>query len=70
MPVKISIEDGKICNDDHGSETVEIWCGLDFDETDCFRLDFIEKIERRVWSTIPDMGDILQAMSNLGFVYS
>ena len=40
------------------------------DETNCFRLDFIEKMERRFWSTAPDMGTVLKRKSNLRFVYS
>jgi len=28
-------------------------------ETDCFGLNFVEKVERRLGSTIPDTGTIL-----------
>ena len=34
-------------------------------EMDCFRVDFITKMERRVRSPTPDMGAVLKRRSNL-----
>ena len=45
----------------------EVWI---INETDCFRLEFIEKMERRFRSTTPDMGTVLKRRSNLKSVYS
>ena len=71
MSVKVSIENGKICNQTTMGERLErigeVWI---VDEADSSRLDFIEKIERRFRSTAPDMGAVLQRRSNLGFVHS
>ena len=71
MSIKISVEKGKICNQTTMGErlerTDEVWIS---DETDCFRLDFIEKMERRFRSTTLDMGAVFKRGSNLRFVYS
>ena len=71
MFMKKSVENGKICNQTTMEERVErigeVWI---VDETDCFRLDFIEKMERRFRITTPDMGAVLKSRSNLRFVYS
>ena len=45
----------------------EVWIVA---ETDCIRLDFFEKIERRFRGTTPDMEAVLKRRSNLRFVYS
>ena len=45
----------------------EVWI---VDETDCFRLDFIKKMDRGFRSAVPDMGAVLKRRSNLRFVYS
>ena len=48
MSMKTSVENGKICNKTTMGERLErigeAWID---NETDCFRLDFIEKIEKR-----------------------
>ena len=71
MSLKILIENGKICNQMTMGERLErigeVWI---VDETDCFRLDSIEKMERRVRSTNPDMGAVLKTRLNLRFLYS
>ena len=50
--MKISVENGKICNQTRMGERLErlgeVWI---VDETDCFGLDFIEKMERGFRST-------------------
>ena len=46
---------------------LEAWI---IDETDCFRLDFFEKMEKRFRSTASDMGAVLKRRSNLRSVYS
>ena len=70
MPVKIAVENGKICNKTMMGERLkrisEVWI---VDETYCFRLDFVEKMERRFRSTSLDMGAVLERKMNLGFVY-
>ena len=69
--MKMSVKNGKICNKTTMRERMErigeVWI---VNETDCFRLDFIEKMERRFRSTTPDMGAVLNRRSNLRFVYS
>ena len=69
--MKISIESGRICNQMMMGETRErigeVWI---VDETDCFRFDFVEKMERRFRSTTPDMRAVLKRRSNLRYVYS
>ena len=73
MPVKISIENGKICKtDDYESEKdridmMRLWIS---DKTDEFRLDFAKTMERRFTSSIPNMGPVLQRRTNLEFLYS
>ena len=58
--MKMSVENGKICNQTTMGERLkricEVWI---VDETNCSRLDFIEKMERRFRSTVPDMGAVL-----------
>ena len=44
----------------------EVWA---VDRVSCFRLDFIKKMERRFWSTTPDMGAVLKRGPNLEFIY-
>ena len=70
MPVKIAVENGKICNKTTMGETVEkineVWI---VDETDSFRLDSAKKTERRFRCTMPDMRAVLQRTTGLGFVY-
>ena len=69
--MKMSVKNGKICNKTTMRERMErigeVWI---VNETDCFRLDFIKKMERRFTSTAPDMGAVLNRRSNLRFVYS
>ena len=71
MSMKLSVEIGKICNQKTMGERLErideVWI---VDETDFFRLDFIEKMERRFRSNTPDMGTVLKRRSNLRFVYN
>ena len=47
MPVKIAVENGKICNKTMMGERLErigeVWI---LDETDSFILDFVERMER------------------------
>ena len=38
-------------------------------EKNGFGLDFVKKTERRFWSTIPDVGAVLQRRTDLGLVY-
>ena len=49
MSMKISVENGKICNQNTMGERLgrigEVWI---VDETGCFRLDFIKKMERNL----------------------
>ena len=69
--MKISVENGKSCNQTTMGERLEkigeVWI---VDETDYFRLDFIEKMDRRIRNTTPDMRAVLKRRSNLRFVYS
>ena len=69
--MKILIENGKINNQTTIGESLErigeVWI---VDETDCFRLDFIEKMERRFRSNTPAIGAVLKRRSNLRFVSS
>ena len=69
--MKTLVENGKICNQTTMGErlkrTGEAWI---VDETDCFRLDFVEKMEKRVSSTTSNMGVVLQRRTYLRFVYS
>ena len=71
MSVKIAVEHGKICSKTTMEEKLlrisEVWI---VDETDNFRLDSGEKMERKFRSTTPDMRAVLQRRTNLGFVYS
>ena len=71
MFVKIAVENGKICNKTTMGERLqrisEVWI---VDETDSFRLDSVKKMERRFRSTTPDMREVLQRRTDLGFVYS
>ena len=56
MSMKISVENGKISNQTTIGERLERNGEVRIvDETDCFILDFIEKMERRFRSTTPDM---------------
>ena len=66
--MKISVENEKICNQTtFGLARIgEVWI---LDETDCFRLDFIERMERGFRSTVPDKGAALKRRSNLRFLY-
>ena len=70
ISMKISVENGKISNQTRMGERLgrigEVWI---IDETDCFRLDFIEKTERRFRSTVTDMGAALKRRSNPRFLY-
>ena len=61
ISVKVIDKSGKICNQRtmRERETEEIWWGWIVDETDGFGLDLIEKTERGIRSTIPDMGPVL-----------
>ena len=69
--MKISVENGKICNQTTTGERLErigeVWIA---DETEYFRLDLIKKMERRFRGTTPDMGAVLKRRSNLRSVYS
>ena len=71
MSMKTSVENGKICNKKTMGERLErigeVWT---VGETDCFRLDFIEKMEKRFRGTAPDTGAVLKRRSNLRFVYN
>ena len=71
MPMKLSVEIGKICNQTTMGERLErvgeVWI---VDETDCFRFDSIKKMERRFRSTTLDMEAVLKRRSNLRFEYS
>jgi len=70
MSMKISVESGSICNQTMMGERLEkigkVWI---VDETDCFRLDAIEKMERGFRSTTTDMGAVHKIWSDLRFVY-
>ena len=61
MSMKISVENGKICNQMTMGETLEriseVWI---VDETNCLRLHFIDKMEKRFRSTTSDMGAVLK----------
>ena len=71
MSMKISVENGKIYNQTMIGERLERIGEVSIvDETDFFRLDFIERMERRFRSTTPDMGAVLKRRSNMTFVYS
>ena len=71
MSMKISVENGKISNQTTmGERLVRLGEGWILDETDCFGMDFIEKMERRFRSTAPDMGAVLKRRLYLRFVYS
>ena len=63
--MKIAAENGKICNKATMGE--EVWFVY---ETDSFRLVCVNKMERRLRSTTPEMRAVLQRRTNLGFVYS
>ena len=69
--MKTSVENGKICNQTTMGERQErldeVWV---VDESDCSGLDFIEEMERRFRSTVPNMGAVLKRRSNLRFVYN
>ena len=69
--MKLSVKNGKICNQTTMRERLErigeVWF---VNEKDCFRLDFVEKMERRFRSTTPDMGAVLKRRLNLRFLYS
>jgi len=52
-----------------GERLKRIGEGWIVDETDSFRLDFIEQMERRFRSTAPDKGAVHNRRSNLRFVY-
>jgi len=71
MPMKISVESGSICNQTMMGERLEkigkVWI---VDETDCFRLDVIEKMERGFRITTTDMGVVRKRRLNLRFVYT
>ena len=71
ISMKISVKDGKICNQTtiggKLERTGEVWI---VNETDCFRLDVTERMERRFRSTTPDMRAVLQRRSSLRFLYS
>ena len=71
ISMEISVENGKICNQTTIGERLErfgeVWIA---DETDWFRWDFFETLERRFRSTTPDMGAELKRRSNLRFLYS
>ena len=64
--MKMFVENRKICYQTAMGEGLErnggVWI---FDEMDCFRLDFIEKMERRFRITTPDMVAVLKGRSNL-----
>ena len=71
MSMKISVENGNICNQTARGERLErIAEDWIVDETDCFGLDFNEKMERRVRSTTPNVGAVLKTRLNLRFVNS
>ena len=69
--MKLSVENGKICSQTMMGKRLErigeVWI---VNEMDCFRLDFIEKIERRFGITTPDLGAVLKRRSNLRFIDS
>ena len=71
MSMKVSVENEKSCNQTTMGERLErlgeTWIVA---ETDYFRLDFIEKMERRFRNTNPDRGAVLKRKSNLRHVYS
>ena len=60
MSTKITVENAKVCNRTTMGEKLyrigEVWI---VDETDGFRLNFVQKMERRFRSTTPDMGAVL-----------
>ena len=61
--MNITVENGKICSQTTMGERIgEVWI---VDETDCFRYDFIEKMERRFRSTALVMGAVLKKRLNL-----
>ena len=66
MPMKMFVENRKICYQTTMGERLErigrVWI---FDEMDCFRLGFIEKMERRFRITTLDMRAALKGRSNL-----
>ena len=70
MSLKIAVEKGKICNKTTMGERLqrisEVWI---VDETDSFRLDSVNKMER-FRSTTLDMRVVLERRMNLEFVYS
>ena len=58
--MKISVENGKICNRTMMAERRKRIGEVSIiDETDCFKLDFVAKMERRFRSTAPDMEAVL-----------
>ena len=60
--MKISVENGKICNQTMMGERLEIIGEVCIvDEMDCFRFDFIMKMERRFRGTTPDLGAVLMS---------
>ena len=71
MSLKIAVENGKICNKTTMGERLSGFGKVRIvEETDDFRLDLVEKTERRFRSTTPEMKAVLQRRTNLGFVYS
>ena len=64
--MKISIENGQICNQTTMRERLETfgetWIIY---ETNGFGLDFVKKMQRRSGSTTPNMGAVLQRRTNL-----
>ena len=70
MAIKISIENGKICNQTTMIERLErlgeVWI---IDEKDGFGLEFVKNVQRRYSSITLNLGAVLRRRMNLRLVY-